>query len=406
MYRAVALALTRADIPFSDAGRVVEFLNHTRLEMPAGQILLNGEDVTEAIRHPSMSDASSRVAVEPHVRAVLVQWQRQVANGRNMVCEGRDQGSVVFADSPCKFFLTASVPTRAARRLARAAGPRGRRPRWSESSKTWRSATTATGPASVGPLMMPRRRHRDRDGRADPGPGARPAGGGGAAMPPWLADRWWDLGKVACFYTMTGLFSLRTAGGQHVPRSGPVLVLSNHQTFLDPVLVGLAIPRYVRWVARQTLHKNRLLAAADRQPAGDPDRPPRVLPRRACKRRSTRLDSGALRRHVPGGRADLRRATSSRSSRASRCLIKRTKAPIIPAGIAGAYAAFSRHRKFPRLLPAVPAADRRDHCGLGRQADRPGEVREDVAGGDARRPAAGGAGGDDEAERLRRKRRR
>ena len=117
MYRAVALALTRADLPFGDTRRVVEFLNRTRLEMLGDRVLLNGEDVTEAIRHPSMSDASSRVAVEPHVRAVLVQWQRQVAEGRNMVCEGRDQGSVVFSDSPCKFFLTASAETRARRRL-------------------------------------------------------------------------------------------------------------------------------------------------------------------------------------------------------------------------------------------------------------------------------------------------
>jgi cytidylate kinase len=117
MYRAVALALTRADLPFSDAARVVGLLTHTKLEMPPGRVVLNGIDVTEAIRHPSMSDASSRVAVEPHVRAMLVQWQRQVAAGRDMVCEGRDQGSVVFADSPCKFFLTARVETRAVRRL-------------------------------------------------------------------------------------------------------------------------------------------------------------------------------------------------------------------------------------------------------------------------------------------------
>jgi CMP/dCMP kinase len=117
MYRAVALALTRADLPFSDAARVVEFLGRTRLEMPPGRVLIDGQDVSEAIRHPSISDASSRVAVESHVRGVLVQWQRQVARGRDMVCEGRDQGTVVFADSPCKFYLTASIPTRAARRL-------------------------------------------------------------------------------------------------------------------------------------------------------------------------------------------------------------------------------------------------------------------------------------------------
>lgn len=118
MYRAVALALTRAKIPFSDAGRVVEHLNATKLEMPPGKVLLNGEDITDAIRHPSISDASSRVAVEPHVRAVLVGWQRQIGQGRNMVCEGRDQGSVVFTDSPCKFYLTARLATRAGRRLS------------------------------------------------------------------------------------------------------------------------------------------------------------------------------------------------------------------------------------------------------------------------------------------------
>jgi cytidylate kinase len=154
MYRAVALALTRADIPFGDAGRVVEFLNHTRLEVAAGRVLLDGEDVSEAIRHPSMSDASSRAAVEPHVRAVLVQWQRQVADGRNMVCEGRDQGSVVFTDSPCKFFLTASVPTRAARRLAelRARGLHTTLERVIEELEI-RDHRDRT--REVGPLMMP-----------------------------------------------------------------------------------------------------------------------------------------------------------------------------------------------------------------------------------------------------------
>jgi len=154
MYRAVALALTRADLPFADAARVVEFLNHTRLEMPPGRVVLDGHDVTEAIRHPAMSDASSRVAVEPHVRAVLVQWQRQVANGRDMVCEGRDQGSVVFADSPCKFYLTARVETRALRRLAelRARGVETTLDRMIEDLEI-RDHRDAT--REVGPLLRP-----------------------------------------------------------------------------------------------------------------------------------------------------------------------------------------------------------------------------------------------------------
>jgi CMP/dCMP kinase len=154
MYRAVALALTRADIPFDDAGRVVEFLNRIHLEVRSGHIVLNGEDVSEAIRHPSISDASSRVAAESHVRAVLVQWQRQVALGRNMVCEGRDQGSVVFADSPCKFFLTASVDTRAARRLSELQD-RGHHSTYERVHEELEARDLRDRTRDVGPLMMP-----------------------------------------------------------------------------------------------------------------------------------------------------------------------------------------------------------------------------------------------------------
>lgn len=118
MYRAIAFALIEADIPFGDEVRVVPFLSECKLEMPPGQVILNGKDITETIRTPAMSDASSRVAAQGHVRAILVGWQRQIASGRKMVCEGRDQGSVVFIESPCKFYLTASVEERAKRRLA------------------------------------------------------------------------------------------------------------------------------------------------------------------------------------------------------------------------------------------------------------------------------------------------
>ena len=118
MYREIALALIESDIPFGEEVRVVPFLSECKLEMPPGQVILNGKDITETIRTPAMSDASSRVAAQGHVRAILVGWQRQIASGRRMVCEGRDQGSVVFIESPCKFYLTASVEERAKRRLA------------------------------------------------------------------------------------------------------------------------------------------------------------------------------------------------------------------------------------------------------------------------------------------------
>jgi 1-acyl-sn-glycerol-3-phosphate acyltransferase len=187
-------------------------------------------------------------------------------------------------------------------------------------------------------------------------------------MPPWLADRWWDLGKVVCFYTITGLFSLRTAGGQHVPRSGPVLVLSNHQTFLDPVLVGLAIPRYVRWVARQTLRKNKWLTLLiDSLRAIPIDH--RGFSREGLQATLDALDSGACVGMFPEGERTYTGNLEAFKPGIS-LLIKRTKAPIIPAGIAGGYAAFSRHRKFPRFSPLfLPPTDATIAVSVGKPID-------------------------------------
>ena len=115
MYRAVALALSRLAIDFG-SDKVPEVLTTLHLEMPPGHVLLNDEDVTTAIRTAAMNSASSKVAAVPPVRAFLVEQQRAIATGRNMVCEGRDQGTVVFPDATCKFFLVADPVARAHRR--------------------------------------------------------------------------------------------------------------------------------------------------------------------------------------------------------------------------------------------------------------------------------------------------
>jgi cytidylate kinase len=80
-------------------------------------VLLNGEDVSQLIRTPEMNSGSSKVATIPCVRHYLVKQQRQIASGRQMVCEGRDQGTIVFPQAGCKFFLVASAEARARRRF-------------------------------------------------------------------------------------------------------------------------------------------------------------------------------------------------------------------------------------------------------------------------------------------------
>jgi cytidylate kinase len=79
-------------------------------------VIANGEDVTEAIRSPEVSEAASRVATNPKVREALVRKQRELLNRGNWVAEGRDIGTVVAPDAAVKVFLTASPEERAQRR--------------------------------------------------------------------------------------------------------------------------------------------------------------------------------------------------------------------------------------------------------------------------------------------------
>jgi cytidylate kinase len=116
MYRAVALASLRAGLPLDDETALASVLDSLQLDMPPGRVVLNGEDVTGAIRTREVTDIVGRLAAVPLVRRHLVRLQRESAGGRNMVCEGRDQGTVAFPDAFCKFFLSADPAERARRR--------------------------------------------------------------------------------------------------------------------------------------------------------------------------------------------------------------------------------------------------------------------------------------------------
>jgi cytidylate kinase len=116
MYRAVTLAGLRRRCDLRDQAVLAALVNALRIDLPLNQVLLDGEDVTVAIRAPEVTAASGAVASSPVVRAKLVESQRQIAADGNFVCEGRDQGTVVFPDALCKFFLFADPDERARRR--------------------------------------------------------------------------------------------------------------------------------------------------------------------------------------------------------------------------------------------------------------------------------------------------
>lgn len=118
MYRAVALAVLREHIDETDTAALEALFARIHIEMPPGRVVLNGEDVSAAIRTAEISQTASRLAAIPLVRSFLVAQQRAIGHGRNMVTEGRDQGTVVFPDAARKFFFQADRVERARRRLA------------------------------------------------------------------------------------------------------------------------------------------------------------------------------------------------------------------------------------------------------------------------------------------------
>jgi cytidylate kinase len=111
MYRCVGLAGMESDAP---PAAVAE-----RIEIEVGdRVLLDGRDVTEAIRTPEVSEAASRVAADPGVRAALVAKQQALLTEGDWVAEGRDIALVVAPDAAVKVFLTATPEERARRRAA------------------------------------------------------------------------------------------------------------------------------------------------------------------------------------------------------------------------------------------------------------------------------------------------
>jgi cytidylate kinase len=111
MYRVVGLMLLR------EGGAASERAAATEIEL-GERVLADGEDVTEAIRSPDVTEAASKVATNPAVRAALVEKQRALMGRGDWVAEGRDIGTVVAPDAAVKVFLTASAEQRAQRRAA------------------------------------------------------------------------------------------------------------------------------------------------------------------------------------------------------------------------------------------------------------------------------------------------
>lgn len=121
MYRVISLKATRHGLQDSDGDAIAALARRTQIQFQREngeqRVFMDGEDVSEAIRVPEISERASKVSVHAPVREVMVGWQRKIAeNAHGVVAEGRDTTTVVFLDARLKIFLTAAPEVRAERR--------------------------------------------------------------------------------------------------------------------------------------------------------------------------------------------------------------------------------------------------------------------------------------------------
>lgn len=122
MYRALALACLRGGVDIQNHEQVTNLLRGLEIGMKTGEnsqthILLNGEDVTNEIFYPEISNITPIVSAYKEVREIMVEKQKELARGKRVVMEGRDITTVVLPNADLKIFLTADIDIRAQRRL-------------------------------------------------------------------------------------------------------------------------------------------------------------------------------------------------------------------------------------------------------------------------------------------------
>src|SRR5262245_24390544 len=160
----------------------------------------------------------------------------------------------------------------------------------------------------------------------------------------WYEGAFWLSGA-----TLTFASSIRTEGFKHVPHVGPALLVANHQSFLDPVLIGLAARRHLCFLARKTLFRNQAFTWLIRSLGAVPINQ-EGFARAGLETILEQLDAGrAILVFPEGERTADGRIQPLRPG--IHLLIKRVAMPIVPIGIAGAYHAWPRHQLLPMPAP-------------------------------------------------------
>ncbi len=364
MYRAVAFLILHEKIPLSDEKRISELLADFNFEIRVDgterRYLINGLDVTDVIRSQPVTNIVSPVSALHVVREALWEIQRRFAKKRGGVFEGRDMGSVVFPKAAIKIFLSARPEVRAERRLAELKEKRPDEVRGTNHQQMLeeimkRDQIDST--RAIAPLICP--------------PDAYVIDTSNISIdevveriieykekknlkPSWMHAKGisflyrmiifltWLVGKI--------FYRLKVYGLEHYYPRGAILA-ANHTSFFDPPVIAVSWPEEVHFLARETLFKNRFFGALIRNVnthpvtggAGDIGVMKTIL---------SLLEQGKKVVLFPEGTRSKSGELQAFKAGIS-MLVSRTNTAIIPIYIDGAYQAWNRHKKLPRLFGKV-----------------------------------------------------
>lgn len=275
LYRAIGLYATRQDACTTSAEEVVPLLSDINVELKYNDgtqlVMLNGEDVSSAIRQNEISMAASNVSAIPEVRAFLLDLQRDIAKKNDIIMDGRDIGTVILPNADVKVFMTASAEERANRRYKELI-EKGQVVTYDEilkdiNQRDYNDSHRATAPlkkaddaieldtsdmsidevvAAISDLIKKKT--------------AKPS------KPVTFRKFKWTFGlflyAIVRFIVSIPIhvcFKVKLEGKDNIPHGGGMVIAANHRTWFDPILIGMYIRSLGAYMAKEELFRNKAL---------------------------------------------------------------------------------------------------------------------------------------------------
>lgn len=360
MYRSFAWYLLNQRIPIQEENLSQDVFERFefRVEVVDNEkhYYVNGDDITNAIRSTEVTQASSLVAQFASVRHHIVRLQREFAEDRDVVVEGRDIGSVVFPHAQLKIFLEADPVIRAERRYKEICEKYPEQAKQTSVEEILRQQAQRDQndrSRKISPLICPNDAKRVNTSRLTIDQVVKKI----IQYAERISDHttWFQRVRYRIIRSIVGLFicsfySIRVLGKENMPK-GSAILASNHVSFLDPPIIAVAASGELHFLARATLFKHfifgKLIASLNAHPiaGGVNDVALFQIVEKLILQGKKVVMFPEGKRSRDGNLQPFKRGLG--------WIVARTQAPVVPILIQGAYEAWPRRKKTPSLFKSI-----------------------------------------------------